>query len=219
MKYLRTNVRIFKGTNSRGDYYWIMQDLFNDEHPEENPTRLPRKPTLLPLIVNAFLEHKDALKENEGGWLDVDMSKIPDEGNTNHHIDNLAEETVIFNDWYNRIYTRSSMGADGKMHEKDTLVVGKNGEPLPATNEISVMVQYSEKEVFEKGMKVKRWVPIEKPRDLANLLISRYYRKKVDINPTQVTFAGAEEDDDAPKSAEDKDAERAELERRLAELR
>lgn len=221
MRYLRTDVRIYKGTNSRGDYHWMSQRLFNDKNPQANPTRLPIHFTLLPTIVNAFLEHKDALKENEGGWLDVDLSKIPDEGLTVHHLDDVNKETVALDTWYQQVYVRDTTGADGKVHTAGSLRVGSNGLPLPPVNSLTVMVQYFEDETFVDGMKVKRWMPVETAEEIKNFIVARSYRRLTEGSIAAPTFAGAEEDNDndAPKSAEDKDAERAELERRLAELK
>lgn len=214
MRYLATNVRIFTGTNSRGEYHYMSMRLFNDANPKANPTRLPTHYITLDLIVNAFLACKDALSENEGGWLDVDMSKVPDEGLTAHHLDDVNREIVVLDGWYQSCYTRDYTGQDGVFHAKGTLRIGRNNKPLPPVNTLQVTVQYFETETFENGSKVKRWMPVETKEQIAQGILERSYIKL----EAPSTIAPAEPVDEMPEE-DDKEAKRRALEEQLAALK
>lgn len=214
MRYLATQVRIFKSTNSRGDYHYMSMRLFNDANPKANPTRLPVHYITLDIIVNAFLECKDALKENEGGWLDVDMSKIPDEGLTSHHLDDVNRETVTLDGFYQNVYTRDYTDANGAFHSKGSLRMGRNNQPLPPVNSLVVTVQYYEAETFENGNKVKKWVPVETKEQIAQGILERSYIK---LATTTVDTSMADVVDDEPDE-EDKEAKRKALEEQLKAL-
>lgn len=214
MRYLATQVRIFKGTNSRGDYHYMSMRLFNDANPKANPTRLPVHYITLDIIVNAFLECKDALKENEGGWLDVDMSKVPDEGLTSHHLDDVNRETVTLDGFYQNVYTRDYTEPNGTFHAKGSLRMGRNNQPLPPVNSLVVTVQYYEAETFENGNKVKKWVPVETKEQIAQGILERSYIK---LTPTTVDTSMAEVTDNEPDE-EDKEAKRKALEEQLKAL-
>ena len=215
MRYLATQVRIFTGTNSRGDYHYMSMRLFNDANPAANPTRLPTHYIMLDTIVNAFLACKDALTTNEGGWIDVDMSKVPDEGLTKHHLDDINREVVTLDGFYQQCYTRDYTGADGVFHAKGTLRIGRNNQPLPPVNQISVTVQYFEGETFENGQKVRRWMPVEAASQIAQGILERGYIKlqssTVDSSMTDTVEEMPDEDD--------KEAKRKALEEQLAALK
>lgn len=215
MKFLATNVRIFTATNSRGEYHWMSMRLFNDVNPKANPTRLPTHYITLDVIVNEFLKHKDALTENEGGWLDVDMSKIPDEGYTAHHLDNLNFETVLLDGWYQQCYTRDYTGADGVFHAKNSLRIGRNNKPLPPVNALRVTVQYFEDDTFEDGKKVRRWMPVETKETIAQGILERGYIK-VETPTTNIAMADA---GDEEPDEDDKEAKRAALQAQLDALK
>lgn len=207
MKYLATNVRIFTAENSRGEYHWISMQLFNDANPAANPTRLPSYYLMQPIIVDAFLACKEAHTKNEGGWIDVDMSKVPDSGLTKHHLNLIRPEVVTLDGFYQQCYTRDFTDNNGVLHVKGSIRVGRNGMPLPPVNALRVYVQYMRDEDFGD------LIPVETKEQIAQGVLERGYRKI-----TGVTAVAAEEPEPEPEDTVDKDAERAELEARLKAL-
>ena len=214
MRYLATNVRIYKGTNSRGEYHYLSMSLFNDVNPKANPNRLPTYYILQELTVNEFLKHTDALKENPGGWLDVDMSKIPDEGLTAHHLDDLNREEVALDGWYQPCYTRTFTDSKGITHTKGTPRIGTNGQVAPMVNTLRVIVQYFETETFENGQKVKRWIPVDTAKEIARVILERNYIK---LNTPALGGPIAVEEE-PELDEEDKEAKRKALEEQLKAL-
>ena len=214
MRYLMTNVRIFKGTNSRGDYHYMSCRLFNDKNPKANPTRLPTHYIMVPEIVDAFLAVTAALSTNTGGWQDVDMSKVPDEGYTTHHLDDVNREVCTLDGWYQAIYTRDYTDANGVFHAKNTLRLGRNGKPLPPINALRVTVQYFEDETFENGMKVARWMPVETKEQIAQGILERGYLK---VEQPSTTTAIADAGDELPDE-DDVEAKRKALQEQLPAL-
>lgn len=216
MKYLATNVRIFTDTNSRGEYHWMSMNLFNDQNPKANPSRLPTYYITLDIIVNAFLECKEALSRDEkGDWLNVDMSKVPDKGLTAHHLEDVQPEVVALDGYYQPIYRRDYTDSKNVKHTKGSVRVGSNGLPLPAVNQLKVYVQYFLDEKIVDGQKVMRYTPVEEAYDIAMGVLARSYRKMQTIAPVPK----AEEPEPEPEDdAEKKAAERAELEERLKAL-
>ena len=208
MKYLATNVRIFKGTNSRGDYHWISMQLFNDANPAANPTRLPSYYLMQPIIVDAFLACKDAHTENAGGWIDVDMSKVPDSGLTKHHLDFIRPEVVTLDGFYQQCYTRDFTDSQGIAHSKGSVRIGRNGQPLPPVNAIRVYVQYM------KDVDFGDLIPVETKEQIAQGILERGYRK---LQPTTVDANLAEEPEPEP-SEDDVEAKRKALEEQLKAL-
>jgi len=215
MRYLATQVRIFTGTNSRGEYHYMSMRLFNDKNPAANPTRLPTHYIMQELIVNAFLECKDALTNNEGGWIDVDMSKVPDTGLTAHHLDDVNREIVNLDGWYQQCYTRDYTDANGAFHAKGTLRMGRNGQPLPPVNAIPVTVQYFQDDTFENGQKVTRWMPVETKEQIAQGILERGYIK---VGGNTVDTSMADTPEEIPDE-DDKEAKRKALEEQLAALK
>jgi hypothetical protein len=215
MRYLATQVRIFTGTNSRGEYHYMSMRLFNDKNPAANPTRLPTHYIMQELIVNAFLECKDALTNNEGGWIDVDMSKVPDTGLTAHHLDDVNREIVNLDGWYQQCYTRDYTDANGVFHAKGTLRMGRNGQPLPPVNAIPVTVQYFQDDTFENGQKVTRWMPVETKEQIAQGILERGYIK---VGGNTVDTSMADTPEEIPDE-DDKEAKRKALEEQLAALK
>jgi len=216
MKYLATNVRIFTDTNSRGEYHWMSMNLFNDANPKANPSRLPTYYITLDVIVDAFLKCKDALsKDEKGDWLNVDMSKVPDEGETAHHLQDVQPEIVALDGYYQPIYRRAYTDSKNTTHPKGSVRVGSNGLPLPAVNQLKVYVQYYLGDAIVDGQKVTRYFPVETAYDIAMGVLSRSYRKVQQVAPVPK----AEEPEPEPEDdAEKKAAERAELEERLKAL-
>lgn len=215
MRYLATQVRIFTGTNSRGEYHYMSMRLFNDKNPAANPTRLPTHYIMQELIVNAFLECKDALTNNEGGWIDVDMSKVPDTGLTAHHLDDVNREIVNLDGWYQQCYTRDYTDVNGVFHAKGTLRMGRNGQPLPPVNAIPVTVQYFQDDTFENGQKVTRWMPVETKEQIAQGILERGYIK---VGGNTVDTSMADTPEEIPDE-DDKEAKRKALEEQLAALK
>lgn len=209
MKYLATNVRIYKGTNSRGDYHWISMQLFNDANPAANPTRLPSYYLMQPIMVNAFLACKDALTQNAGGWIDVDMSKVPDEGLTRHHLNLIRPEVVALDGFYQQTYTRDFTDANGIIHPKGAVRIGRNGQPLPPVNALRVYVQYMRDEDFGD------LIPVETKEQIAQGVLERGYRK---LQPTVVDATMAEEPAPEPEE-DDAAARRAALQAQLDALK
>lgn len=218
MKYLATNVRMHEGTNSRGKYHWMTMQLFNDANPKANPTRLPGHVILQETTVNAFLEYKDtAFTMNEQGYYDVDMSKIPDEGLTSHHLDDLNPEIVALDGYYLEIYKRDTTDSKNIIHTKGSVRVDRNGNPLPPINSMRVFVQYYEAETFVDGQKVKRWLPVDTKEDIARqLLASGGYRKQADPTMADPTMADELEPEPTP---EDLEAKRKALQEQLDALK
>lgn len=215
MRYLATNVRIFTGTNSRGEYHYMSMRLFNDANPKANPTRLPTHYITLDLIVDAFLACKEALTQNEGGWIDVDMSKVPDQGLTSHHLDDVNREIVVLDGYYQPCYTRDYTDSAGVLHAKGTLRIGRNNKPLPPVNAIQVTVQYYKGETFENGNKVERWMPVETKEQIAQGILERGYIK-LEQPSNNVTMADT---DEYMPEEDDKEAKRKALEEQLAALK
>lgn len=214
MRYLATQVRIFTGTNSRGDYHYMSMRLFNDKNPAANPTRLPVHYIMLPIVVDAFLACKNAQTQNEGGWIDVDMSKVPDEGLTKHHLDDVNREVVQLDGYYQQCYTRDYTDANGVLHAKGTIRTGRNGQPLPPVNAIPVTVQYYEGEAFEDGKKVTRWMPVEPKEQIAQGILERGYIK---LQNNTVDEAAAPEPEPEP-GEDDIEAKKKALEEQLKAL-
>ena len=216
MKYLMRNVRIFKGTNSRGDYHWMYVELFNDEDVAANPTRAPHKPILVPAVVEAFLACTNALTENPQGWIDVDMSKVPDEGLTKHHLNNVNPEVVALDGFYQPVYSRDFTDNNGVMRIKGSVRIGASGSPVPPVNALKVYVQYYEAETFENGQKVKRWIPVETKEELAQITLERSYRK---IQPAIGDAGSAGAPETAPEEGEETaEQKKARLQAELAAL-
>ena len=211
MRYLATNVRIYKGTNSRGDYHYMSIRLFNDKTPAANPTRLPYYYVMQEITVNAFLACKEALTENENGWIDVDMSKVPDQGLTKHHLDLVRPEVVTLDGFYQPCYTRDYTDTAGVFHAKGTPRMGRNGLPLPPINELRVYVQYMRDEDFGD------LIPVETKTQIAQGVLERGYIKLkpaiADASMEDVAARNPEEDDE-----EDKEAKRKALEEQLKAL-
>lgn len=209
MKYLATNVRIHRAENSRGEYHWISMSLFNDVNPAANPTRLPVYFIMQPTVVDAFLACTEALKPNEQGWQDVDMSKVPDAGLTKHHLNLIRPEVVTLDGFYQQCYTRDYTDANGVVHPKGSVRVGRNGQPLPPVNALRVYVQYMKDEDFGD------LIPVETKEQIAQGILERGYHK---IQPTTVDASMATEPE--PESEEeDKEAKRKALEEALAKLK
>ena len=208
MRYLATNVRIYTGTNSRGEYHWISMSLFNDANPAANPTRLPPYYLTQPVMVDAFLACKDAQTPNAGGWIDVDMEKVPDSGLTKHHLNLIRPEVVTLDAWYQQCYTRDYTDANGVVHTKGSVRVGRNNQPLPPVNALRVYVQYMRDEDFGD------LIPVETKEQIAQGILERGYRK---LQPTVADGNMVEEE--APElSEEDKAAKKKALEEALAAL-
>lgn len=208
MKYLATNVRLHKGTNSRGDYYWISMQLFNDANPAANPTRLPSYFLMQPIMVDAFRKCTEALSDNAGGWQDIDMSKVPDEGLTKHHLNLIRPEVVALDGFYQQLYTRDYTDANGILHPKGSVRIGRNGLPLPPINALRVYVQYMRDEDFGD------LIPVETKEQIAQGVLERGYRKlqPVVADNTMIPEPEPEPDED------DVAAKRAALEAQLAAL-
>lgn len=210
MRYLATNVRIFKGTNSRGDYHWISMQLFNDANPAANPTRLPSYYLMQPIMVDAFLACKDALTPNNNGWIDVDMSKVPDSGLTKHHLNLIRPEVVALDGFYQQLYTRDFVDSNGVNHVKGSVRVGRNGQPLPPVNALRVYVQYMRDEDFGD------LIPVETKEQIAQGVLERGYQKLQNNIVTATAFE--DEDDDEQPTQTDVEAKRKALEEQLAAL-
>lgn len=199
MRYLATNVRIYEGENSRGKYNWIGMQLFNDANPAANPVRLPSYYIMQPRIVEAFIACGDALTLNEGGWYDVDMSKVPDSGMTKHHLNLIRPEIVTLDGFYQQVYTRNYTDSNGVTHQKGDVRLGRNGKPLAPVNAIRVYVQYMKDEDFGD------LIPVETKEQIAQGILERGYVK---LQPVVATVAAAPEpepEEDEP-SVEDKRA-------------
>lgn len=209
MKYLATNVRIYKGENSRGEYHWISMQLFNDANPAANPTRLPSYYLMQPIMVNAFLACKDALTPNAGGWIDVDMSKVPDEGLTKHHLNLIRPEVVALDGYYQQCYTRDYTDTNNVIHPKGSVRIGRNGQPLPPVNALRVYVQYMRDEDFGD------LIPVETKEQIAQGVLERGYRK---LQPTTVDVTMADEPEPEP-GEDDTEAKRKALQQQLDALK
>lgn len=208
MRYLATQVRIFTGTNSRGDYHYMAIRLFNDGQPAANPTRLPTFYIMQPVVVDAFLACKDAHTQNEGGWIDVDMSKVPDSGMTKHHLDLIRPEVVTLDGFYQQCYTRDYTDSNGVFHAKGTVRLGRNGQPLAPVNALRVYVQYMKDADFGD------LIPVETKEQIAQGVLERGYIK------LQSNTAEANAIEQEPEADEDdKEAKRKALEEQLAALK
>lgn len=208
MRYLATQVRIFTGTNSRGDYHYMSMRLFNDAQPAANPTRLPTFYIMQPVVVEAFLACKDALTENENGWTDVDMSKVPDSGMTKHHLDLIRPEVVELDGFYQQCYTRDYTDANGVFHAKGTVRMGRNGQPLPPVNALRVYVQYMKDADFGD------LIPVETKEQIAQGVLERGYIK---LQSNTSDAANAPEPEPEP-GEDDVEAKRKALEEQLKAL-
>lgn len=208
MRYLATNVRIFTGTNSRGDYHYMSMRLFNDAQPKANPTRLPTYYVMQPIIVDEFLACKDAHTQNEGGWIDVDMSKVPDSGSTAHHLDLIRPEVVELDGFYQQCYTRDYTDANGVFHAKGTVRMGRNGQPLPPVNALRVYVQYM------RDVDFGDLIPVETKEQIAQGVLERGYIK---LQSNTADAANAPEPEPEP-GEDDVEAKRKALEEQLKAL-
>lgn len=208
MRYLATQVRIFTGTNSRGDYHYMSMRLFNDAQPAANPTRLPTFYIMQPVVVDAFLACKDAHTENEGGWIDVDMSKVPDSGLTKHHLDLIRPEVVSLDGFYQQCYTRDYTDANGVFHAKGTVRMGRNGQPLPPVNALRVYVQYMKDADFGD------LIPVETKEQIAQGVLERGYIK---LQSSTTDAANAPEPEPEPEE-DDVEAKKKALQEQLAAL-
>lgn len=208
MRYLATQVRIFTGTNSRGDYHYMSMRLFNDAQPAANPTRLPTFYIMQPVVVEAFLACKDALTENENGWTDVDMSKVPDSGMTKHHLDLIRPEVVELDGFYQQCYTRDYTDGNGVFHAKGTVRMGRNGQPLPPVNALRVYVQYM------KDVDFGDLIPVETKEQIAQGVLERGYIK---LQSNTSDAANAPEPEPEP-GEDDVEAKRKALEEQLKAL-
>jgi hypothetical protein len=199
MRYLATNVRIYEGENSRGKYNWIGMQLFNDANPAANPVRLPSYYIMQPRIVEAFMACTDALTLNEGGWYDVDMSKVPDSGLTKHHLNLIRPEIVTLDGFYQQVYTRNYTDSNGATHQKGDVRLGRNGKPLAPVNAIRVYVQYMKDEDFGD------LIPVETKEQIAQGVLERGYVKLQPAVETVAAMPEPEPEEDEP-SVEDKRA-------------
>ena len=216
------DVRIYTDTNSRGEYHWMSCRLFNDRNPKANPSQLPIYYITLDVIVDAFLACKEALvpkTENGNSYIAVDLTKVPDEGETSHHLDDVQPEIVILDGYYVPTYRRDYTDNKGTIHPKGTVRVGSNGLPMPAVNQLKVFVQYYEGEKVVDGQKVMRWEPVEYAHDIVygpRGVLQRSYRKVMAAAAEQPVPEPEEVEPEKPeKTEEEKAKERAELEARL----
>lgn len=226
MDYLMKEVRIYTDRNSRGEYHWMSCRLFNDKNPKANPSQLPVYYITLDIIINAFLERTDALvsrEENGAKWIEVDMSKVPDEGYTMHHLTDVQPEVVALDEYYQPVYRRDYTDTKGTPHPKGSPRIGSNGLPVAPVNQLKVFVQYYECEKIVDGQKVHHWEPVESAYEIVcgpRGVLQRSYRKvKATTTVAEAPVAEEEEPEKpAEKTEEQKAAERAELEAKLAAL-
>lgn len=250
MRYKLQNIRINRGVNSRGTYEWLQAELFNDKQPWANPARLPQFPSMTQAYIDLFKEEGDAnLKEIEDYRIVKDgktvmqvfeVTRFPkletiakrlkeaDEllddaeamndakdllANAISHVSHVHQVIQPLNGLWQPIYRRDTT-VNGIVVPKGSPRIGTNGKPVPAVRSIRVIVRQGWDEDEQK------WVDVENPEDLANLILERSYVQVVEqpAQPTPQTAPASESADAAPTAEALTDAQKEEMKKRIEEM-
>ena len=190
MKYLLQNVRINRGTNSRGQYEWLQAQLYNDAQPWANPARLPVLTSMTQAYIDMFKEQNDAnLKEipeyrvevNGKVMLQVfELIRVPEAVS---HVDHVYTMVQPLNGWWRQVYRRDTV-VNGVTMPKGTPRIGTNGKPLPAVSSLRIVMR----QYFDPDRNI--WDDVENPEDIANLILERGY-EQIEIAAAQPTAGAA----------------------------
>lgn len=249
MRYKLQNIRINRGVNSRGTYEWLQAELFNDAQPWANPARLPQFPSMTQAYIDLFKEDNDAnLKEIEDYRIVRDGKtimqvfqvtalpkletiakrlKAQDEllddasaaeqaknmlANAISHISHVHTVVQPLVGLWAPIYRRDTT-INGTTYPRGTRRIGQNGKPMPAVRSLRVVVRQGWDEDDQK------WVDVENPEDLANLILERGYERveEAPAQPINNTAKSGDVDNNSSNEALT-DAQKAEMQKRIEEM-
>jgi len=208
MNYILQNIYIYKGHNSRGDYYWAQGNLWYEEDPFDNPAQLPIYPILTPQIVDAYrkVATPDPTANPQYPRAIVDIAKLKEAFKNRKfedgtplefdplHVRNVFPHVVKLTGIWGRIATRKTevpmLDGSPKTVEVGQFIPGKNGTVTPIT-ELRVYIKNN-----ADGN------PVDEPSTVVNRLLERRYKPlpvagEVPINRPKAV------PDEPQKSAED----------------
>ena len=204
MNYVLQDIFVYKGKNSRGDYYWAQGSLFYEEDPYDNPSQLPIYPILNPIIVNQ-LRKVATVDPNDNSRAIVDIAKLQkaidekkfeDESECRFdllHIKNVYPHDIKLNGVWARIARRPTTveltNGSSRIIQPGQFLIGKNGTITPVT-ELRIYIKHN-----ADGNAV------ENPNDVVNRILERRYKPLMDVEPTDVNRPSTPEAE-ATKSAE-----------------
>lgn len=212
MQYLLKDIRIYEGTNSRGKYHWMSATLFNDKNIRMNSERrvyysVSEDEAML------YMPYATEDPNNKGTFLvnsnDVEEAMKP--GGALARYGDVLHANVVKITWplhkpYGRVY-----GAN-VIDEKSKEVKARKGEFIKS--ESGQIMEYRELSFYlatdidtDTGERIYG----DKPQDVANRILERYYRPLDSVDAPSAEAANTEE----PLTEEEK---KAKLEALKAEL-
>lgn len=219
MKYLLRNVRINRGWNSRGQYEWLQAELFNDAQPWANPARLPQMPSMTQEYINMFKEEGDAnLKEipeyriEENGKVVFQVFQVERVPDAVKYVDHVYTMVQPLNGLWRPVYRRATT-VNGVQYPRGAARIGANGKPMPATRSLRIVMRQAFDPDFNK------WVDIENPEDIANLILERSY-EQVEEQAAQPIANAPGSTDAAPDNNGEAltEEQKAEMQKRIEEM-
>lgn len=182
MKYLLTDVTIFKATNSRGEYKWLRGRLYNDTDDSANPRQLPFYFAFNAKEVEKYEPFARADANRPGAFIvnEVDMQNAINEGKIKDllHISNIFKITVPLTMPYARIYSADVVNAQtGAIeHSKGEWVTAEGQtEPVPITELSMYMKKIIDNETGETNWR-------DDPMTEARRILERSYKPYTKTN-------------------------------------
>lgn len=223
MNYILQDLYIYKGKNSRGDYYWAQGSLFYEEDPYDNPSTLPIYPILNQVIVDQLrkVAKPDPQADPSRPRAIVDIAALQQAINDKKfqdgtecrfdllHVRNVFPHTIKLNGIWAHVATRpveiTMLDGTKKTIPTGAFIPGKNGSITPVT-ELRVYIKHN-----ADGN------PVEEPTAVVNRILERRYKPLTEIgtmNTNQPSSAPAETTvptEVAAEQAEQQAAEQAAL--------
>lgn len=199
MNYVLQDLYIYKGQNSRGNYYWAQGSLFYEEDPYDNPSQLPIYPILNSVIVDQLkkVAKVDPTADASRPRMVVDIAalqqaidtkKFPDGTECRFdllHVKNVFPHTIKLNGIWARVATRateiSMLDGTKKTIPTGAFIPGKNGSITPTT-ELRVYIKHN-----ADGN------PVEEPSAVVNRILERRYKPLTDISTATLPSAAPAE--------------------------
>lgn len=182
MKYLLTDITIFKATNSRGEYKWLRGRLYNDTDDSANPRQLPFYFAFNAKEVEKYEPFARADANRPGTFIvnEVDMQNAINEGKIKDllHISNIFKITVPLTMPYARIYSADVVNTQtGAIeHSKGEWVTAEGQtEPVPIT-ELSLYM----KKIVDNQTDETKWR--DDPQIVARRILEKSYKPYVRSN-------------------------------------
>ena len=214
---LLKNITIYSGKNSRGEYYWMQYELFNEANRFANPNRLPRVYTFNEELIKEYLPYAEVDNQrttpNQTVRVvnDASLKKAIEEGKLEwdaRHIEDVVYKTVPLEGVWARVYKNDVVENGAITHKKgDYIVSATTGEPIPVTS-ITVWIPA----FFDE--QTNAYAPVESFDDNVRGILERGYKRLV-FNQVMTEAEKAPEQKQEEETAEQK---RARLEAELANL-